>query len=111
MTMAFREITPSELKSLGEVPVFDVREVDEYVGGHVPGAVNIPLGTVIDRVSEFGVDSTVYVICQAGGRSARACEYLSNQEELSSVEFVNIAGGTGGWILEGHEVVLGPEPK
>lgn len=109
--MGYREIHAAELASLGDVPVFDVREVDEYVAGHVPGAVNIPLSSVPERAEEFNVAPTVYVICQSGGRSGRACEFLSGQTGLSSVEFVNIAGGTGGWILEGHEVVLGSQPK
>lgn len=109
--MGFKEIQVRDLSALGEVPVFDVREVDEYANGHVPGAINIPLSTVPDHLDDFNVGPTVYVICQSGGRSGRACEFLSSQPGLSSVEFVNIAGGTGGWILEGHEVVLGPEPK
>lgn len=111
MTMAFKEISVGELHALGEATIIDVREVDEYVAGHVPGAVNIPLSSITERVSEFAVASTVHVICQSGGRSARACEFLANQAGLQSVQFVNILGGTGGWILEGHEVVLGPEPK
>lgn len=109
--MAFREIHVRELSALGDVPVFDVREIDEYTGGHVPGAINIPLSTVPDRIGDFNVGPTVYVICQAGGRSGRACEFLSNQPALASIEFVNIAGGTGGWILEGNDVVLGLDPK
>lgn len=109
--MAFKEISVDELRAMGEAAIIDVREVDEYVAGHVPGAVNIPLSSITERVDDFAIAPTVHVICQAGGRSARACEYLSNQASLASVNFVNILGGTGGWILEGHEVVLGPDPK
>jgi rhodanese-related sulfurtransferase len=49
----------------------------------------------------------VYVICQAGGRSLRACEHLSGLSQFSGTEFVNVAGGTGMWIVEGLEVAVG----
>jgi len=87
-----------------------VREVDEYVSGHVPGAINIPLSELVGRESECGLGDTVYVICQAGGRSARACEHLSQQLNLQSVSFVNVLGGTGAWIAEDKKVVVGVDP-
>jgi rhodanese-related sulfurtransferase len=36
----------------------------------------------------------VYVVCQAGGRSARACEAL---EDAGVTGLVNVLGGTGAW--------------
>lgn len=106
--MPIREATIDEFAShRGSFTVVDVREVDEYVAGHVPGAINVPLGTVPDNVSAFS-GSTVYVICQAGGRSMRACEYLDGVS--SGIEFVNVAGGTGAWVASGREVVTGDSP-
>ena len=32
--------------------VIDVREIDEYQSGHVPGAVHVQLGTVPDNVDD-----------------------------------------------------------
>ena len=53
------DITTLEQR-LGEgVLVVDVREDDEYVGGHVAGAVLMPLGTVPDRVGELPADAPV----------------------------------------------------
>jgi rhodanese-related sulfurtransferase len=52
----------------------------------------------------------VYVICQAGGRSARACEHLSQQPNLQGIAFINVLGGTGMWIAEDKKVVLGVDP-
>ena len=43
--------------------VIDVREPGEYVGGHVPGAVLMPMGQLPSRLSELDRDRTVYVIC------------------------------------------------
>lgn len=91
--------------------LFDVREIDEYTSGHVPGAINVPLSEVQERAAEFGVGGAVYVICQAGGRSMRACDYLSQLPDLSGTTFINVQGGTGAWIIEGHEVVAGDSPN
>jgi rhodanese-related sulfurtransferase len=53
----------------------------------------------------------VYVVCQLGGRSARACEFLSNIPDYDNVQFVNVVGGTAAWIIEGNEVVTGDQPS
>ena len=103
-------VTTNELSELDAPILIDVREADEYVSGHVPGAINIPLSELVGRESECGLGDTVYVICQAGGRSARACEHLSQQLNLQSVSFVNVLGGTGAWIAEEKKVVVGVDP-
>ena len=103
-------VTTNELSELDAPILIDVREADEYVSGHVPGAINIPLSELVGRESECGLGDTVYVICQAGGRSARACEHLSQQLNLQSISFVNVLGGTGAWIAEDKKVVVGVDP-
>jgi rhodanese-related sulfurtransferase len=100
------EISVSELEQLiaaGSM-VIDVREADEFVAGHVPTAISIPLSTVQNRIDEFRHEGTVYVICQSGGRSMRACQYLA---DFDIDNLVNIAGGTAGWIALGKEVIAG----
>jgi rhodanese-related sulfurtransferase len=86
--------------------VIDVREPDEYGRGHVPGAISVPLGTVPDQLDLFRGDGPVYVICQSGGRSLRACEFA----EANGIETVNVGGGTGAWIATGRETVAGDQP-
>ena len=84
-------------------PVFDVRQADEYEEAHVPGVTLIPLGEVPDRVDEFPTDTTIYVICKSGGRSAKAVEFL----RAGGVDAVNVAGGTMAWIDAGKPVDTG----
>ena len=46
---AYRQITQEEAKEMmdnQEVIILDVREQDEYDGGHIPGAVLLPVGTI-----------------------------------------------------------------
>ncbi len=86
-------------------PVIDVREPDEYLEGHVPGAPLIPLGDVADRVGEVPDTGEVLIICKSGARSRRAAEFLRTK----GIDAINIAGGTTGWMDAGHRVVAGEE--
>src|SRR3712207_134218 len=101
--MSVREIDVDELEKVVEsgARLIDVREVDEYESGHVPGAVLVPLGTVPDRVDAFAGDGPSYIICKSGGRSMRAAEFLAERGH----EVVNVAGGTMAWVQSGRPVV------
>ena len=108
--MAVSEISVNELTTLVENGslVIDVREPDEYESGHIPGAILVPLSTVLSNTSEFQSDVTVYVVCRSGGRSMQACELL---HEVGISNVVNVAGGTMGWISLGNEIVTGEHPS
>ncbi len=62
-----------------DVTVLDVREPAEYAFGHIPGAINIPLGELDERLSELNQDQEVYVVCRTGSRSDLASQKLANQ--------------------------------
>ena len=96
-------ITTDELAQRIEqqpVTLVDVREVYEYRAGHVPGAVNIPLSLIPLRVQELPQDGSLHVICQSGNRSFQACLWL----ERNGRSAVNVAGGTGTWVMSGRPV-------
>ena len=71
--------------------VVDVRTVEEFNSGHYEGAVNIPLHTVEERISEFGEDKTkpIIVYCRSGNRSSQA------KTILESKGYTNIINGGG----------------
>lgn len=69
----------------------DVRSPGEFAGGHVRGALNIPVGELERRVDEIQSDRVV-VYCQSGIRSARAARAL----EARGKTVVDI-GGIGNW--------------
>ena len=83
--------------------VLDCREPGEYVAGHVPGAVLIPLGSLGARVAELPPDGTVYVVCASGNRSLRAAQALVGAGYVA----VSVAGGTSGWVASGRPVATG----
>jgi rhodanese-related sulfurtransferase len=102
-----QEISAVELMAIyKDVSIVDVRERDEYVDGHVPGAKHIPLATIPVRNIEIDKGTTHYMICEAGGRSAQACAFLEQQ----GFDVVNIAGGTGSWRTMGAPLSAGEQP-
>jgi rhodanese-related sulfurtransferase len=65
-------------KSADKAPfVLDVRAPEEYVTGHVPGAVNIPHDQIAARLAEVPKDRDVVLYCRSGRRAAMAGEVLS----------------------------------
>jgi rhodanese-related sulfurtransferase len=75
--------------------VIDVRTPSEYLAGHIPDAQLIPVDEIEYRANEVPKDGkTIFVVCQGGGRSAAACEILSN---LGYKNLVNIYNGMGSW--------------
>lgn len=88
--------------------LIDVREPDEYREAHVPGAQLVPLGEVPERVEELrAISGPIVMICRSGGRSGRACEFL----DAMGLEVINVAGGTGSWVVSGRPVVTGDAPE
>jgi rhodanese-related sulfurtransferase len=100
--MAIDEITVDELAEAlaAGARLIDVREPHEYDEARVPGAELVPLATVPEQIDRFRGDGPTYVICAAGARSMRACEYVA----AHGIDAVNVAGGTKAWIASGRAV-------
>lgn len=58
--------------------VLDVRTPEEYVAGHVPGAVNIPHDQLATRLAEVPKDKDVVLYCRSGRRAVMAGEVLAS---------------------------------
>jgi rhodanese-related sulfurtransferase len=92
------------LAALGDgARIIDVREADEYADARIAGTTNIPLSTLIDRMSELPTDGALHLICASGGRSARAADYLAQR----GYSPVNVEGGMHAWIDAGLPVERG----
>lgn len=105
-------ITPLELNKLltrqPDMVVFDVRTPAEYSGAHVSQAVNIPLDEFnLRAIGQSGVvpaERNIYILCQAGGRAAKAVEKLRGEGFPHGVV---VEGGTSAWIDAGFPVKQG----
>jgi rhodanese-related sulfurtransferase len=65
-------------KAGDEAPfVLDVRTPEEFVTGHVPGAVNIPHEQIATRLAEVPKDKDVVLYCRSGRRAAMAGQVLA----------------------------------
>ena len=87
-----KHISAKELHSLLEtnkIELIDVRELDEFANGHVAGARNLPLSSLANNYSSLDKEVSYHIICQKGGRSARACEFLEGQ----GYHVTNVEGG------------------
>ena len=84
----------------GGAYALDVREREEFAGGHVPGAVNIPMGQLTGRLDEVDRDRPVVVICRSGNRSDAMTDVL----RAAGFDAVNMLGGTLEWIEAGRPV-------
>jgi len=59
--------------------LLDVRTPAEFEGGHVEGAMNVPLQSLTSRMNEVPDDQPVVVYCLSGGRSASAARALESR--------------------------------
>jgi rhodanese-related sulfurtransferase len=80
--------------------IVDVREPNEYAAGHVPGAINLPLSHF--SPAQLPKGKPIVLICQAGGRSARA---LRQALEAGCADIRHYAPGSGGWKARGGAFV------
>ena len=48
----------------GRVIVLDVRPIEEYDAGHIPGAVSVPLSELQDRLEEIPADREIVAYCR-----------------------------------------------
>ena len=72
--------------------ILDVRRPDEYVEGHIPGAINVPneeIGT--SEIAELPQKSQlILVYCRSGRRSKEAAEKLAVLGYTNVIEFGGI---------------------
>ena len=89
--------------------VVDVRRDDEWISGHVTGAVHIPIDDLLDRIDELPQDKKLLFICTAGVRSGLGCE-MTAAMGYSVENLYNIEDGTPTWIAVELPTSYGDDP-
>lgn len=77
----------------GKVNLIDVRETNEWENGHLKEAIPIPLSEFHTEKEKLDKNQEYFVMCHSGGRSAMACEQLSQE----GYKVTNVMGGISAW--------------
>lgn len=79
---------------IGKINLIDIREPFEYKSGSIKTAKNIPMGNLLEEPEKYlEKDKEYHILCQSGGRSARACSKLSGL----GFNVINVSGGVGSY--------------
>ena len=98
---SYRQITADEAAQMmqeeTDFVLLDVRTQEEYVSGHIPGAICIPNETIgSEEIPDLpDKDQLILVYCRSGNRSKQASQKLAEQGYTNVVEFGGINGWTG----------------
>jgi hydroxyacylglutathione hydrolase len=90
-----------------EIAVIDVREPFEWLEGHVPGAIHLPMTEAAARVAEVPADRPKAVLCAGGLRSSTVISALKRH---GLTGWYNVSGGMAAWLKAGFPVVRGETP-
>lgn len=94
-----RRLTPGQLwPMLPEVAIVDVREPKEFSVSRLPGAVNIPVGQLQQRIGEVPANKLAVFICRSGARSLTASAIATR------AGFTNAAHLEGGLLAWAKDV-------
>lgn len=100
-------ITVEELKKLmadGQIVVVDVRSVDAYNGGHIKGAINLPLDKIqAGEYKELPRDKRIITYCSCGAENSSAAASVA-LEKAGFKNGATLLGGTHAWQQSGGEM-------
>ncbi len=80
--------------------LLDVRTPEEFASGHIPGAVNISVDALAQRLSEVPQEAPVVVYCRSGNRSNQATQIL---DQAGYTQIYDL-GGIVTWAEQGYPV-------
>jgi hydroxyacylglutathione hydrolase len=83
------------------VQVVDVRRLDEWNHGHIPGALHKPLNHVEEMLADLDRSRPIIVHCKGGARSAIACSLI---QRAGFENVANLVGGLDAWQAFGFPV-------
>lgn len=88
----------------GDTVLIDVRPLDEFESGHIPGAISIPVDEIEKRVSELPRDARVVaycrdVYCVLAPSAVRAIKQFGFDGERLDIGFAE-------WVAEGRPVEI-----
>ena len=86
------------------IVLVDIREPDEFVSGHVPGAINLPLSKLTPAALPKPEGKTVVIMCRSGNRSGKLAQVLPS---VGRGDIVDYSGSMIDWTRRGGPIVKG----
>ena len=100
------QVAPGEAATDADATIVDVRGASEWAEGHVPGALNIPLPELPDRMAELP-EGPLVLHCQGGSRSVIAASLLL---AAGRADVTNMEGGYSAWSRAGLPTTTDASP-
>jgi rhodanese-related sulfurtransferase len=91
----------SRMIRAGQALVVDVREVDEFSAGHIPGAINLPLSSFQPAGLPDPKGKVLILTCLGGKRSGQALDRCAAAKVAVDT---HLLGGFGAWSSAGLPV-------
>ena len=92
--------------------LIDVRETDEYLSGHLAGAMHMSRGMLEFKMAGNpkmqARDLNILLYCKTSGRAALSAKSLA---DMGYTHVRSIAGGVDAWVAAGHEVFKPAQPS
>ena len=95
-----KEISANQyMQQYSDIPhtIIDIRSAQEYAGGHMEGAENIPLSKLSKKLTKLPKDQPIVVVCRNGVRGREAVDMLQS----AGFEASNLVGGIMNWRKDG----------
>lgn len=90
--------------------IVDIRPEPLFRGGHLQGAVNLPLNDLPTMIDEIEWNEDVVVVCPIGESSRQAARLIESYEGISNDQRVfNLTGGYREW--DGDLTVIDDDEK
>jgi hydroxyacylglutathione hydrolase len=90
------------VKANKDAEIIDIRGVAEFNSGHVEGAKNVFVGTLLQNLDKVPKDKPVIMHCQGGDRAAIGYSLLVKE---GYTNIMNYSGGINEWVKEGQPIV------
>jgi hydroxyacylglutathione hydrolase len=95
-------VTLDTVKANKDAEIIDIRGVAEFNSGHIAGAKNVFVGTLLQNLDKVPKDKPVIMHCQGGDRAAIGYSLLV-KEGYSNI--MNYSGGINEWVKEQQPIV------
>ena len=94
--ISVEELDQSLKRSADQFFLIDLMSKEDFAVNHIPGAINISIEELKDRISEIPKDTNVVVACRRGLMKSDLALQQLHQSGVPNAQ--KLSGGTAGWL-------------